>query len=138
MVEEVKTYDVRASRDGKFWFIEVPEIAHATQARTVREIGEMARDLIAVTTGADPASFTIDVSFELPESVLAALSTAAELRDQAAQAKHAAAVKTRIAARELQATGMSLRDIGAVLGVSYQRAFQLVHEAPEDDQQIPA
>jgi hypothetical protein len=40
-----------SSRDGRFWLIHVPEIDRHTQARHLREIDTMARDLVAVMTG---------------------------------------------------------------------------------------
>jgi hypothetical protein len=42
------------------------------------------------------------------------------------RAQAAAARERRIAARELKAKGLTVRDIGAALGISYQRAQQLV------------
>jgi hypothetical protein len=47
-VAEVKTYRVDVERDGRFWLIHVPAVERWTQARNVREIEPMARDLIAI------------------------------------------------------------------------------------------
>jgi hypothetical protein len=48
MVAEVKHYHADVDRDGKFWRVRVPAVARTTQARTLREVEPMARDLVAV------------------------------------------------------------------------------------------
>ena len=49
MVAKVKQYTARVTRDDRFWLIHVPEIDRFTQARHLREVEAMARDLIAGT-----------------------------------------------------------------------------------------
>ncbi|GEM_PF-6641586 len=44
---ELRTYHAEVDWDGKAWRIRVPEVARTTQARTLREVEPMARDLIA-------------------------------------------------------------------------------------------
>lgn len=47
----------------------VPELERTTQARNLREVEPMARDLIAVLTDdADPASVDLEVVVEVPEA----------------------------------------------------------------------
>jgi len=53
-------------------------------------------------------------------------NSAKQLREQAARSQHDAAEEARKAARELSEDGVPLRDIGRLMGVSYQRAHQLV------------
>ncbi|QNA92705.1 MULTISPECIES: hypothetical protein [unclassified Microbacterium] len=55
----MKTYEVTAERDGKFWFVRIPELEGVTQALTEEEIPVMARDYIAVTLGVPGDSFEI-------------------------------------------------------------------------------
>jgi hypothetical protein len=86
----------------------------------------MARDLIAIMTGMTPESLQLDVQVQLPKSVRTHLVRAQRLRDEAATAQAEAAAEARAAARELAASGLTMRDIGQALGVSYQRAHQLV------------
>jgi len=62
----------------------------------------------------------------LPTKAEQHLKKSAELRNEAARAQTRAAQEARTAARELAATGMTLRDIGAALGISHQRAQQLI------------
>lgn len=123
---EVTTYHVNVTRGDRYWLLHVPEIDHVTQARHLREVDDMARDLIALMTDTDPADVNLTVHIETPEIVREHLKRATELREAEANAKRAAADEMRAAARELREEGMPLRDVGEVLGVSYQRAHQLV------------
>jgi hypothetical protein len=129
LVAEVKTYHAEVDRDGKFWRVRVPEVARTTQARTLREVEAMARDLIAIMDEVPGDSFGLDVHITLPEDVQAELERSAALREQAARSQAQAAQLSRQAARRLHDQGLPLRDVGQALGVSFQRAKQLVDEA---------
>ncbi|HEY3559677.1 MAG TPA: hypothetical protein VGL05_19545 [Kribbella sp.] len=119
-------YTAQVERDGKFWLIRVPEVDRATQARHVREIESMARDLISVMEDVPADSFELDVRIELPKSAQDHLGAAEAYREQAADANRRAAQEARMAAKELAGT-MPLRDVAAVLHVSHQRVHQLVN-----------
>ena len=83
----MSTYTALVSRDGKFWHIDVPEIDRVTQARTINEVDDMARDLITIMTGLEPGSFELDVRIQLPDSVRAHLSEVERARDAEAEAR---------------------------------------------------
>lgn len=127
----MNAYTALVSRDGKFWHIEVPKIDRVTQARNISEVDVMARDLIAIMTGLEPDSFELDVRIELPESVQAHLSEVERARGAEAEARSLAATELRAAAAELKDAGLSVRELGSVLGVSYQRASQLTSSATQ-------
>lgn len=122
----MSTYEVKATPVGAVWHVEVPAIGRVTQARHAREIEAMAKDLIAIFGGDDESQIVVEVSTVLPSSVEQHLARAAELRETEAAARRDAAAEVRLAASELKSQGLSLRDIGTVLGVSHQRAGQLV------------
>ena len=124
-------YTAVAERDGKYWFIRIPQLGKnpeglPAQARQLSEIEPMARDLIAVYLDVPEDSFDVEVEIELPEPVRRHLDTARRLADEAADALTNSARARRQAAIELRALGMTVRDIGAALGVSHQRAQQLL------------
>lgn len=119
-------YDVVAERDGAFWLVSVPAVKRMTQARSVREIEPMARDLIALMCNVRPDSFEVKVELRLPASVSEHLTEARRLRDLASSSNTRAAHESRAAAKELRAAGLTIRDVGEVLGVSQQRAHQLL------------
>jgi len=120
------TYHARVVRGDVFWLVHVPEIDHYTQARNLGEVEPMARDLIAVMKEVDPQSFNLDVSVELPDEVTVHLKRSRALRQESDRTKHLAAQEVRVAAKELRERGLTVRDIGAALDVSYQRAHQLI------------
>jgi hypothetical protein len=128
-VAELKTYHAEVDRDGKVWRVRVPEVARTTQARTLREVESMARDLVAIMDNIPADSFDLDVALTLPADVQADLDRSAELRAQAARSQAQAARLARRAARRLRDQGLPLQDVGKALGVSFQRAKQLIDEA---------
>ena len=68
----------------------------------------------------------VDYDIRLPDAVAEHLRRFEELRATSAEAQAAAAAEIRSAARQLHEQGVALRDVGKVLGVSHQRAHQLV------------
>ena len=128
---ELRTYHAEVDRDGKVWRVRVPEVARTTQARTLREVEPMARDLVALMDDIPADSFGLDVTITLPAEVRAELDRSAELREQAARSQTEAAQLARRAARRLRDQGLPLQDVGDALGVSFQRAKQLIDEADE-------
>jgi hypothetical protein len=129
MVAELRTYHAEVDRDGTVWRIRVPEVARTTQARTLREVEAMARDLIAIMDDIAADSLDLEVTLTLPAEVRAELDQSAELREQAARSQAQAAQLVRRAARRLRDQGLPLQDVGKALGVSLQRAKQLIDEA---------
>src|SRR5262245_10432493 len=123
------TYRATVERDGRFWLVRVEGVG-ATQARHLRELDAMATDLVGVMTDAPPDEIEVEYDFVLPASVQEHLDRAAELRSESSRANTAAAEEVRAAARELADSGLPQRDIGRLLGVSHQRAAQLL--APVD------
>jgi hypothetical protein len=129
MVADLKTYHAEVDRDGSVWRVRVPEVQRTTQARNLREVEPMARDLIAIMDEIPPDSFTLDVKVTLPPDVQEELDRSAALRREAARSQAAAAAAARRAARRLRDQGLPLQDVGRALGVSFQRAKQLIDEA---------
>lgn len=119
-------YEVTVRRDGRFWYVDIPALDGATQARRLSEIDEMAKDYIAEVTGASAERVEIAVTIELPADVQAHLAAASALRDEEAHARSRAAEESRAAARALKSQGLTVREVGAALGISHQRAQQLV------------
>lgn len=120
------THRATVERDGRFWMVRVEDVG-TTQARHLRELDAMARDLVAVMTEVEPEDVgEIEYEFVLPRSVRSHLERAAVLHEESARARSKAAAETRAAARELADQGLTVRDIGRLLGVSHQRAHQLL------------
>jgi predicted RNase H-like HicB family nuclease len=123
------TYGVTAQRDGRWWFVRVPEVPGAiTQARRLHQVEAMAREVVSLLLEVPPDSFDLDVRPSIPEDVRAELTRARDLQRQAERSQAEAASLVRDAARKLRAQGLTVADVGAVLGVSFQRASQLLDQ----------
>lgn len=120
------TWKVKAGPVNRYWNIQVDGLGGATQARSVKEIEEMARDYIAGKTDAPADSFDVSISIELPKAVRELLANAQRLRDVADEARKESATNARQAAKALKDEGLTVRDIGSALGISFQRAQQLI------------
>ena len=118
--------NAEASRDGRWWLVYVREIDQYTQARNLAEAKLMAQDLTASMLDVPLESVAVTLTVEVPEPAKNAARQAESLFQQAAETRHEAAAKSREAAEVLRDQGWTLRDIGEALGVSYQRAHQLV------------
>jgi len=119
-------YTARCHREGRWWVVEVPELGHTTQARRLDKVEEMVRSLVQMFTDDDPSSanVTVDVAFA-DDNTRVEVELARDSRARVAAAQREAAERLTQAARLLSAQGYSVRDIGALLGLSYQRAQQL-------------
>jgi hypothetical protein len=121
-------YNVRVTRDGRWWMIEVPEIDGLTQARRVSEIEEMARSLIAISTDVPLADVRVRIdSIEVPTlgDIARAAHHIEDLRDEAHRLEVKAAQATQQFARDLTTHGIPVRDVAALLHLSPQRVSQL-------------
>lgn len=122
-------YDVRVERADRYWLVHVPQVHRTTQARSLREVAAMARDLIMLMSeeGLEPQGVELAIDIRLPESVRKHIARAAELREQETHVRQEAAREQRAAVRELAEQGLTVRDIGTALGFSFQRAQQLIN-----------
>ena len=122
------TYDVTVTRDGKWWMIAVPSIDGLTQARRLSEVDLAARELIAVTEDVPLSTVAIRVVSERAGVV----DISSRVRELSAERAELAAKERSVRYRQtelaqaLAAEAIPLRDIGSALGVSFQRAQQLV------------
>ena len=119
-------FTARATRDEGWWTVTVDEVPGLfTQTRRLDQIPGMVRDALTlfqdITEDAKGAEVTV-----VPEGPAAeAAHEAAELRERAREAQSQATASMQAAARELSAGGLTFRDIGSLLGVSYQQAQKL-------------
>lgn len=120
------SYIATAERSGKFWHIEVPVIDAVTQGRWASEVEPMAREVIALQLDVSIEDVDVAIEWKLPGDASEHLNRSVELREEAVAANAASAHEARLAARSLHEAGLGSTEIGAVLGVSRQRAHQLV------------
>jgi hypothetical protein len=120
-------YRVEVTREGKWWMVAIPELDGLTQARRLEEAPLMARDYIAVTLDVDPSEVDVRVAGVDVDgmNVTEALALLETEKAEADAARDRVAEDTRRLARTLAEKKVPVRDIGAILGVSHQRAHQL-------------
>ena len=118
----MKRYIANVQQGERYWIVAITEINAVTQARTIKELNTMTRDLVEITTG--ESDFEISYDYDLPSEV----AEAVELKRQAAELDARALSMQAVAVNKLHELGVSLRDIGKLLGISHQRAHQLIKE----------
>lgn len=133
------TYRVNVTRDDRWWMIAIPEldghqtasgainVGDTTQARRLSEVATQARDFICTVTDSAPSE--VDMAITITVDGIAVTEKADRIvADRRLAEEHAAAAteRARELARELADRGVPVRDVGEVLGVSFQRAQQLI------------
>ncbi|XAS73060.1 hypothetical protein VUN82_04175 [Micrococcaceae bacterium Sec5.1] len=117
----------KAQRSGGRWAIEVPEIQGLyTQAKRLEQVETMVKDAAALMTGRPETDFVVEVIPEVDKSTMEAVEAANEYAKQAAEMQRKATEQARFAATAMKASGMTVRDIGSIMGVSFQRASQIL------------
>ena len=122
-----KRYKVEVERDEAGWWVGTARgIAgvHA-QARSLPTLRERAIQALAA---AGVGGAEVELDMRLPKRTSARLRAVAAARTKADLASAAAMRLLREAARELAAAGVGVRDAGELLGISFQRVHQLIHE----------
>ncbi|WP_369343663.1 hypothetical protein [Bifidobacterium aquikefiricola] len=120
-------YQVNVTRDEDAWMVDIPQIQRVTLALNLKEVDVMARDLIHIMTDENLETISLDVRVELPDDVRRIVTEAKRQREIAEQSARLATAESRAAAKRLRDMGITLRDIGTMLGISYQRAGQLIN-----------
>lgn len=121
----VVIYEGRTWREGRFWVVEVDGVG-VTQARRLSQVEEMARDLVAIMVQVPADSVRVEIDVELGDTVKSEVEEAKRLRCEALRLQEAATQASREAATRLRETGLSINDVGTLLGISHQRVHQLL------------
>lgn len=122
-----KAYDVDVTRDGRWWLISVPEIDQLTQARRLKDVHEMAAELVALHTDL-PVSMVQQIHIR---SIMVFGEDYAEYAGQIQAVRMAAELAAEVSKRDTKSfirhasNLMSVRDIAYLLDVSPARVSQL-------------
>ncbi|MFK0049395.1 type II toxin-antitoxin system HicB family antitoxin [Streptomyces sp. NPDC090741] len=126
-------YRALAIRAGKWWAVDVPEVPGVhTQGLNLIEAAKMAREAVALTFDISVDKVEIELEAELPEEAAAAVRGFERARAARQAAEEAERTAQQEAARSLIRAGLTVRDAGAVLGVSHQRIAQLAPAGGKD------
>lgn len=116
--------EVTATRSGDWWAVEIPSPKGTcfTQARRLSQVPEMVKDALAtVGVECDEVRVKCDLDPEFQDALDRYFFTASALKEATAQATSA----TRSAIRALTDHGLTVRDIGELMGLSPQRVSQV-------------
>lgn len=121
-------YTATAQRvGGGWWMVQCDQHPGAlSQVRRLDKAPDEHREAIAFVTGEPAEQVHVTVVPRLEPAVEAELAAVRQLADAAARTASQAADQRAALARRLHDDGLTVRDIGQILGVSYQRAGQLV------------
>ncbi len=119
------TYTAGLKKVGRFWKVYVRELDRTTQVVRLSEVEDAVRDLVNLLTDEPKSSIMVDRNFILADSLRRRIDEARTRRAEAEALAKKASADMRQAARQLRAEGYTVRDVGEVLNLSYQRAQQL-------------
>lgn len=122
----MSTYTVTAERSGKWWVLQATEVPGAISQVARLDQADQIREAIAFVAGVSEADVEIEVVPIISDEIREHIRSAAALRIEALEANSRSAAESRAAARALKDAGLTLRDIGSIMDVSFQRAAQLV------------
>lgn len=120
------TLTVQAERSEGWWVITSDQVRGlVSQARRLDQVEAQVRDALALLpeSGLDPDEVEIKVDPVMSE--MEAAHHARALAENARLAQSEASEAMRAAARRLANSGLTMRDVGTVLGISFQRAQKL-------------
>lgn len=122
------TYTVTITREDGWWMVHIPDLDGLTQTRRLIDAEAAARSWIVVTD--DVAPSTVDIKIVaitvIGTDILPRQQNLAQLREDLATTERMLREHSVGLARDLADADVPLRDIGRVLGVSAQRAHQLL------------
>jgi len=129
-VDEVTRYTATARRTDGWWIVQCDQHPGAlSQVKRLDQAAEEHREAIAFVAEVPVDEVDVEVRPALPPELADELDRASALAASARRDEEVTGQKRREVARRLAEDGLTVRDIGAVLGVSYQRAHQLVSGA---------
>jgi hypothetical protein len=118
-------YTVTAERSTRTWVLQCQEFPAALSAVARLEQADVIREAIAFVAGVPEQSVEYELVPAIDPAVLEHLAAARTIRARAARLTADAADELTRAAQVLRSSGLSVRDVGYLLDVSYQRAQQL-------------
>lgn len=126
----VKRFTSTARKDGRWWVVQCDQEPGAlSQVAGLDQAVELQREAIAFVTDLTVSEIEVEVVPVIDDALTKLLQEASAHREEGDRLQRLAMDEIRKVAHTLAADKYSVRDIGAILGVSYQRAAQLVKQA---------
>jgi len=124
---EMTSYTATARRGTRRWVVQCDQVPGAiTEVTRLDQAAEYLREAISFVAQVNEADVHVTINPVVDAAIAAELREVENLRTRARTADQEAAALHRSVAAHLQGEGLTLRDIGTILGLSYQRAQQLL------------
>ncbi|MDP8930072.1 MAG: hypothetical protein M3O70_16260 [Actinomycetota bacterium] len=127
------TYTVTAIRDGGWWSLVAEDVGGrevASQSRRLDQADAAIREAIALVLDVDPDTFDVDIVPVLNEAAVSAETLELlEIRRELAELSERSRHLTPKAVAELRASGLTVRDVAELLGVTPSRVSQIEHDS---------
>lgn len=125
--------EATAERDGDFWFVQARQVPGAfAQVRRLDQAEEAIREVLDMYLATEDVSdWQIEINPVVTGRPRRLVDVARWLRETSSEAESLAQAATAVAAHYLVSEGVSQRDIGQLLGLSFQRVSQLLAKYPE-------
>lgn len=107
------------------WVLECKELGVVSQTSRLDRAEDEVVEAIAYPSGLAPSEFDVEVVPVLPDEIETLHVHAEQTSKKAVTATREAADAKRALARSMRDQGFTVREMGQVLGVSYQRAAAL-------------
>ena len=122
----MKTFTVTAER-GKtpVWVLECRELGVVSQTKRLADAEDEVREAIVYQPGLEESEFIIEIKPVRGEELDSLREGALELKREATEITERASTASRRFAARMKEQGFSVREMGQLLGVSYQRAAAL-------------
>ncbi len=128
---EVTTYTSRAHREGAWWIVQCDEVPGAmSQVKRLNEAAEAQREAIAWVAEVPAESVEVRIVAAITPEVDREIEQLRGIRAEADEREARAGEISRALAHQLKAEGFTVREIGVILGISFQRVDQLTKHAP--------
>ena len=119
------THNVTIEREGKYWLVRIDGTDGLTQARHYSEVATMAKEYLSLVEGVPREEIAIGTITVRGASERLQRATAD--REKARNLEASAQRNIREIACYLRSQNVPLVEIGQIIGVSHQRAHQLVN-----------
>ena len=121
-----RQFRVKVERSGEWWNLSFPDVRFVyAQTRRLDKVEAAARNALAAKLDVPPDAFGVVVEVELPEDVRHDVASVRLLRERAEETQRETQAELRRVVGSLDRKGFTVRDIGAIVGVSPQRVSQV-------------
>lgn len=115
-----------AVRSGDWWSVDVPEVDGLfTQARRLDQIPAMVADAGELLTDIPAADFEVTLDYDFDPTARREIEEVKQLNAAAQRAVDEASRQSRAVVHDLRQRGLSVREIGVMLGITPSRVSQL-------------